>query len=255
MRKFVKDGLEVRVYASRASMGRAAAKDISSKIREILGVRKYVNMVFAAAPSQNEVLASLREDASVDWTRVRAFHMDEYAGLGRRAPQSFGNFLRRSLFSHVPLRRAYYIRGDAPSPEEEAGRYSDLLRRFPPDIVVMGIGENGHIAFNDPWEADFGDPLTVKTVNLDGVCRQQQVNDGCFRRIEDVPLRALTLTVPALAGIPNIYCVVPALSKAGAVKRTVEGEIGEACPATVLRTRRGAVLYLDRDSSSKLSLP
>jgi glucosamine-6-phosphate deaminase len=252
MKRFVKDGLEVRIYASRASMGRAAAADIAARIRELQRTRDVVNVVFAAAPSQNEVHRALRNDRTVDWSRVRAFHMDEYIGLGRTAPQSFGNFLRRNLFSHIPLRRAYYIRGGAASPEAEAERYAGLLRRFPPDIVVMGIGENGHIAFNDPWVANFRDPLAAKVVRLDGVCRQQQVNDGCFAALDAVPEKAITLTVPTLAGIENIFCIVPAAAKAAAVRDAVEGPVGEACPASVLRTRGGAVLYLDPDSSSLL---
>lgn len=252
MKSYRKDKLTVNIYPTRGEMGAAAARDIREKIVELLAQKAEINMIFAAAPSQNEVLATLAADPAIAWDRIHAYHMDEYINLDKDAPQGFGNFLRTHLFSLVPLASVSYIDITATDPEAEAARYGALLRDNPPDIVVMGIGENGHIAFNDPPVADFRDPRTVKPVRLDEVCRQQQVNDGCFARIEDVPTHAITLTVPTLVSAPWLFCIVPAATKAQAVHGTVCGEIGTHCPATVLRTRENAVLYLDADSSARL---
>ena len=250
MRTFLKDKLEVRIYENRTLMGEAAAKDISAKIKELLLKKTEINMIFAAAPSQNDVLLALVNDKSIEWNRVNAYHMDEYVGLAADAPQGFGNFLREHIFGLVQFKSVNYIDCTAKNPEEECGRYGKLLRENPTDIVVMGIGENGHIAFNDPGVADFNDKETVKVVELDAVCRQQQVNDGCFKALSDVPTHALTLTVPTLISAPWLFCIVPVKTKANAVRATVNGEICEECPASILRTRENAVLYLDNESSA-----
>ena len=176
--------------------------------------------------------------------------MDEYIGLDKDAPQGFGNFLKDHIFGRVPLKSVSYIDITAKDPEAESERYSALLSANPTDIVVMGIGENGHIAFNDPPVADFNDKRKVKPVKLDDICRNQQVNDGCFKCIDDVPTHALTLTVPTLVAAPNLFCIVPAKTKAWAVRETLCASIDEHCPASILRTRDGAVLYLDPDSAS-----
>ena len=252
MKTFTKDQLRVNVYSSRDEMGRAAAADVKAAILRALADKETINMIFAAAPSQNEVLANLATDREIPWERVNAFHMDEYIGLDKNAPQGFGNFLHSHIFGIAPFKSVNYIRIDAPDAEEECRRYEKLLSENPTDIVVLGIGENGHIAFNDPPFADFDDERLVKTVKLDEVCRNQQVNDGCFARIEDVPTHALTLTVPALMSGKELYCIVPAKTKANAVDRTVNGEITEDCPASVLRTHPHATLYLDPDSASLL---
>ena len=252
MKTFKKDNLNVNVYSSRDEMGAAAAADVKAAILRALGEKEEINMIFAAAPSQNEVLANLATDKQIPWGRVNAFHMDEYIGLDKNAPQGFGNFLRDHIFGIAPFKSVNYIRIDAPDAEEECERYEKLLRANPVDIVVLGIGENGHIAFNDPPFADFDDKKLVKTVKLDEVCRNQQVNDGCFAKIDDVPTHALTLTVPALMSGKELYCIVPAKTKANAVAATVNGEITPDCPASVLRTHVAATLYLDPDSSSLL---
>ena len=252
MKTFTKDQLRVNVYSSRDEMGRAAAADVKAAILRALADKETINMIFAAAPSQNEVLANLAIDREIHWERVNAFHMDEYIGLDKIAPQGFGNFLHSHIFGIAPFKSVNYIRIDAPDAEKECRRYEKLLSENPTDIVVLGIGENGHIAFNDPPFADFDDERLVKTVKLDEVCRNQQVNDGCFARIEDVPTHALTLTVPALMSGKELYCIVPAKTKANAVERTVNGEITEDCPASVLRTHPHATLYLDPDSASLL---
>ena len=252
MKNMKKDLLTVNIYDTRTQMGEAAAKDIKACILSLLETKETINMIFAAAPSQNEVLASLALDKEIPWERVNAFHMDEYIGLPADAPQGFGNFLKAHIFGLAPFKSVNYIDISAEDAEAECARYSALLAQYPTDIVVMGIGENGHIAFNDPPVADFADPKAVKPVLLDEICRNQQVNDGCFATIDDVPKYAITLTVPTLFAGKNLFCIVPAKTKANAVKATICGEIGEACPATILRRHENAILYLDGDSSSLL---
>ncbi|HML45999.1 MAG TPA: glucosamine-6-phosphate deaminase [Clostridia bacterium] len=232
-------------------MGRAAALDTARTIRQLLEFKPTVAMVFAAAPSQDEFLEALAADPSVDFTRIIAFHMDEYVGLPEDAPQRFGNFLKDRLFGKVSFREVHYLDGNAPG-AAECARYAALLARQPIDIVCMGIGENGHIAFNDPPVADFQDPVLVKCVALDTVCRMQQVHDGCFARLDDVPTHALTLTIPALMRADRHFCMVPAATKAEAVRRTVTGPIDTACPASILRTGRQVILYTDADSGACL---
>jgi len=252
MKSFQKDNLQVCVFENRTLMGEAAARDIKERICALLAEKSEINMIFAAAPSQNDVLKSLVEDTSIAWNRVNAYHMDEYIGLDKNAPQGFGNFLREHIFGLVPFKSVNYIDITTTDPEGEAERYGKLLRENPTDIVVMGIGENGHIAFNDPPVADFKDPKTVKPVKLDEICRQQQVNDGCFVRIEDVPTHAMTLTVPTLVSAPYLFCIVPAPTKAKAVYETLNGTIDEHCPASILRLQKNAILYLDDKSSALL---
>ncbi|MBO5479621.1 MAG: glucosamine-6-phosphate deaminase [Clostridia bacterium] len=251
MKTLKKDNLVVEIYENRTLMGEAAARDIKAKIAELLSQKQEINMIFAAAPSQNDVLKSLVEDKGIEWNRVNAYHMDEYIGLDKDAPQGFGNFLKNHIFGLVPFKSVNYIDITATDPEKEAERYGKLLEENPTDIVIMGIGENGHIAFNDPPVADFKDKRTVKPVKLDEVCRQQQVNDGCFESIDKVPTHAMTLTVPTLVRAPYLFCIVPASTKTKAVYETLNGSIDEHCPASVLRTHDNAKLYLD-DQSSKL---
>ncbi len=251
MKSIQVDKLQVEIYENRTLMGEAAARDIKAKIAELLSQKAEINMIFAAAPSQNDVLKALVEDKSIEWNRVNAYHMDEYIGLDKDAPQGFGNFLKEHIFGLVPFKSVNYIDITATDPEKEADRYGKLLDENPTDIVVMGIGENGHIAFNDPPVADFNDKKTVKPVTLDEVCRQQQVNDGCFASIDKVPTQAMTLTVPTLVRAPYLFCIVPAPTKAKAVYETLNGSIDEHCPASILRLQENAKLYLD-DQSSKL---
>ncbi len=252
MKAFQKDKLKVEIYDTRAEMGNAAARDIKAKIAQLLAEKGEINMIFAAAPSQNEVLAALADDGQIEWNRVNAYHMDEYIGLSADAPQGFGNFLKAHIFGRAPFKSVHYIDCTAADPEKEAARYEKLLGDNPPDVVVMGIGENGHIAFNDPPVADFKDARGAKVVKLDEVCRNQQVHDGCFARLEEVPKYAITLTVPTLVSAPWLFCIVPAKTKANAVKECLTGEIGEHCPASILRLQENAVLYLDKDSASLL---
>ena len=252
MREWRQDSLRVVAAPDRRAMGRAAAQDLCAAMRALLAEKHEISMIFAAAPSQNEVLAELAA-SDVPWQRVHAYHMDEYIGLPAGAPQSFGRFLTEHLFGKVKLASVNLIDARATDAQAECARYAALLAARPADIIVMGIGENGHIAFNDPGEADFHDKKLVKVVNLDEVCRMQQVNDGCFQAIEEVPQYALTLTIPTLIRAPHLFCVVPCATKAQAVKNTVEGEISECCPASILRTQKGAILYCDKDSAALLN--
>jgi glucosamine-6-phosphate deaminase len=178
--------------------------------------------------------------------------MDEYVGLPDDAPQRFGNFLKEHLFERVQPGRVEYIDGNAPDLQAECDRYAALLSERPLDIVCAGIGENGHMAFNDPHVADFDDPKTVKIVELDRTCRMQQVHDGAFATLGDVPTHALTLTMPTLMSARWIYCIVPGPSKREAVCRTVNGPISTACPATAMRRHDHAVLYLDTEAAKDL---
>lgn len=250
-----KDLLVVKISNSRYDMGRTAALDIREKMIELLEQKAEISMIFAAAPSQNEVLEQLISFKDIDWTRIHAYHMDEYIGLSANdSDKCFGHFLRERIFDKVPFKSVQLINGNAEDTETECERYARLLRANPADIVVMGIGENGHIAFNDPGVADFSDSKTVKVVALDEMCRMQQVNDGCFPCLDRVPRYALTLTCPALFSGKHLFCIVPAKSKAEAVKHTLCDDISEACPATILRKHGSAVLYLDNDSSSLLNI-
>ena len=241
------DRLKVRVYADRRAMGAAAGTDAAAKLRELLAAKRAVRMIFAAAPSQNEALDALAAAPGIDWSRLTAFHMDEYIGLAEDAPQRFSRYLRQRLFDRVRPGAVHLI--DSPkAAADECRRYADLLRAAPIDIVCLGIGENGHIAFNDPPVADFADPRVIKPVELDADCRQQQVNDGCFPSFAAVPTHALTLTIPTLMSGAHLFCAVPGPTKRRAVERTLTGEISTECPSTVLRRHAGCTLYVDRDS-------
>lgn len=239
--------MEIKVFKTRREMGDAAGKAVEAKIVDLLQRQHEVRMVFAAAPSQNDVLNYLRHSKAIPWNKITAFHMDEYVGLPDGAPQLFSSYLKTHLFDHVKLKEIHFINGNGG--EKEMQRYTRLLGEKPIDIVCLGIGENGHIAFNDPPVADFNDPRTVKEVELDQACRQQQVNDGCFPRIEDVPSHAVTLTIPALMAGKNLYCVVPGKTKRAAVANTLNGPLSTDCPASILRKHPHCRLYLDEDSS------
>jgi glucosamine-6-phosphate deaminase len=244
--------IKVNVFADRIQMGAAAARTTADIIRQLLTSQPVVNMIFAAAPSQNEFLAALSEQP-IEWSRINAFHMDEYIGLDEHSPQSFAFYLKEHLFDKIPFKSIHYLGGEAADLAAECRRYTDLLTKLPPDIVCMGIGENNHIAFNDPPVADFHDREMVKVVILDAECRQQQVNDGCFPSLVDVPERALTLTITALVKGRHIICVVPGERKAKAVYHTLHSPISEQYPSTILRQHRGVEMYLDKDSSKNLT--
>ena len=241
------DRLRVNIYPDRGALGRAAGGDVADAIRNLQSTKPNLRMIFAAAPSQNEMLATLAAAVGIDWSRVTAFHMDEYIGLPEDAPQRFGRFLRERLFDKVRPGKVRLI-DNGNDIQSEARRYGALLREASVDIVCLGIGENGHIAFNDPPVADFNDPETIKPVELDDACRRQQVNDGCFATFDSVPTHALTLTIPTLLAGAHLFCSVPGATKRQAVQRTLNGPISTECPSTILRQHPDCTLYVDRDS-------
>ncbi|MCR4707996.1 MAG: glucosamine-6-phosphate deaminase [Clostridiales bacterium] len=245
------ESLKVFICPDRDRMGIAAAKDAALRIRRLIDEKGEANVIFAAAPSQNEMLDQLQKE-DIDWRRVRAYHMDEYIGIDAAEPAGFGNFLDRAIFSKVPFMEKHYLLCKEDEYPEKCRVYEALLKAHPADLVLLGIGENGHLAFNDPAVADFRDPLVLKAVELDAVCRQQQVNDGCFPSLEAVPKRALTMTMSYLMSVPEAVCTVPGPRKADAVFNALCGPVTEACPASILRRHPSAALYLDRDSASRI---
>ena len=245
------DGLPVHVFDTRAEMGAAAARGAAHIIREAIGKKGEANVVFAAAPSQDDLIASLLGQ-DIDWRRVRGFHQDEYIGLDPAHSAGFGNFLRRAIFDRVPFGELFYMACPPDEAEAMCEKYTALLEEYPPDLIFLGVGENGHLAFNDPAVADFNDPRRVKVVSLDDVCRMQQVNDGCFASIDEVPRQALTLTMSQILAIPHAIAVVPTARKARAVAAALRGPVCERCPASALRRHTDARLYLDADSASLL---
>ena len=250
--EFYADKLAIKIYDSREKMGLAGAEIVAQKIKTLLSAQEFVNIIFASAPSQNEFLAALARHGTIEWERVNAFHMDEYIELPVKDPRAFASYLDAKIFGRRNFHTINYINGNAPYIGEECKRYSELLVRYPADIVCLGIGENGHLAFNDPHVADFNDPALVKMVKLDTASRHQQVSDGCFGQLNEVPAYAITLTIPALMAGKYIYVIVPGPQKAKAILNTVKKEIVEKYPSTILRRHENAVLFLDKDSGSML---
>lgn len=238
------DRLQVAVYGQRAATGRAAGTAVAGALREALAEQDRVRIMFAAAPSQLEMLRTLRTAPDIDWARVAVFHMDEYLGLSPDAPQLFGRFVTVELAGAVRPGQVHLIRSDG-DPAGSVQQYAELLAQAPLDIVCLGIGENGHLAFNDPPGARFDEPESVRVVELSEASRAQQVNDGCFARLNDVPRQAITVTVPTLMSGRRLVCTVPGASKRAAVARTLIGPIEASCPATVLRRHADCTLYLD----------
>lgn len=250
--KFRADKLNVYIYESRPKMGAAAAAVVAAEIRGLIDARGKAAAIFASAPSQNEFLSELVEAPGIDWSRVIGFHLDEYLGMDDRAPQSFRRFLIDRLTRKVALREFHGLRGEAEDGEVESHRYAKLLAATPPDFAVLGIGENGHLAFIDPPFCDFDDPEPVKVVELDDICRAQQVNDGAFATIDDVPRHALSLTIPTIMARPKLFAIVPGPAKREAIKSTIEGPVATTCPASILRRHPDAHLFIDSDSASLL---
>jgi glucosamine-6-phosphate deaminase len=243
--------LEVRVHPNRRALGVDAAAHVAKSIVAAIDTNGEARVIFACAPSQNEFLEALVMQP-INWAKVTVFHMDEYVGITADHPASFRRYLDERLLQRIdPVQAVNWIRAEE-EPTAECRRYATLLSRRPIDLVCLGIGENGHIAFNDPPVADFLDSSLIKVVELDTTCRQQQVNDGCFPDFESVATHALTLTVPALFGAREISCVVPGERKATAVRATLLGPIETACPASILRTHPRTVLHLDEASGALL---
>lgn len=250
--EFRADGIEVRVFADKLVLGAAAAAFVAGHLRQALLQQGEANLILATGASQYEFLDALRQAEGVDWSRVTAFHLDEYLGLSDQHPASFRRYLRERVFEHVPFSAIHLLQGDAPDPQTEVGRYAALLAERAIDVACIGIGENGHLAFNDP-PADFETGELVHIQTLDLACRSQQVREGHFTRVEDVPVRALTLSVSAIMRAQIISCVTPDDRKAEAVRCALEGPVSPNCPASVLRRHGNCRLHLDVHSASLLS--
>lgn len=244
------ENLEVKIYKNRELLGAAAATDMAEHMHKQFTFKNDLRIIFAAAPSQNEFLHNLVIQKNIPWNKVIGLHMDEYVGIAPDCRQSFGNFLKKGIFELVPFKKIYFFDPTNPNPEEECKRYANILSQAPIDIISLGIGENGHLAFNDPPVADFNDPHTVKIIELDDVCRQQQVNDGSFVRLDEVPKYGYTITIPEVMRGEKLFCMVPGPRKAAAVLETLTGDISTSCPATILRKHPNAILYLDIDSAN-----
>lgn len=244
------DKLRIEIHPTRESAGSAAALAAANALIQLAGSIKSVAVIFATGASQLDTLHALTGTPGLPWERVRGFHMDEYIGISAGHPASFRRYLRENLTQKVQMQEFFEIDGTAPDPEKACKDYAELLHSADPQLCLLGIGENGHLAFNDPGVADFNDPLDMKVVHLDSTCRQQQAAEGWFKNFEEVPDQAMTLTIPALFRVPKLIASVPGPRKAAIVRRTLEDSITMACPATLLRTHPNATVYLDRDSSA-----
>jgi len=228
-------------------MGKFSAEVAAAKIKGVIDKKGVARVVFASAPSQSEFLTHLINDKTIDWSQVVGFHMDEYIGLPVDSDQWFRIYLEEHLVNKIKLKVFHFIDGTKPW-EEMKETYENLLMEAQIDIVCLGVGENGHIAFNDPPVADFNDPELVKKVVLDPYSRQQQVNDGCFAHLDEVPTHALSLTIPALTNSQSMICTVPGPTKKEAVYKVLHDDISTACPATILRKHKDAYLILDKET-------
>jgi glucosamine-6-phosphate deaminase len=244
--------LEVQIYAAREDAGVAGAEIAARVIRAAIDREGKAAVVFASAVSQDPFLAAVRVRDDIEWRKITSFHLDEYAGMNDRHPASFRRFQRERLLDHVPMGKFEALNAEASDLDAEAARYSGLLRAAKPCLVVMGIGENGHLAFIDPPVCRFDEPRDVRPVDLDDICRMQQVHDGQFPTFDDVTKQALSLTVPFFLRVPRALVFVNGERKADAVQAAIEGPITQACPASALRWHPHATLFLDRAAASKL---
>ncbi|MBM3855991.1 MAG: hypothetical protein FJ399_23025, partial [Verrucomicrobia bacterium] len=245
--------MPVELFADNATLGCAAAAIVAAEIRARASAQATVRLLLGSGNSQLTFIAALTAESGVPWARVVCFHMDEYVGIAANHPASFRRWMKERVADQVRLRALHYVAGDAPDPVAEAARYAGLLAESPIDIVVLGFGENGHLAFNDPPFADFADPAAVKIVTLAEPCRRQQVGEGHFPNLAAVPAQAITVTIPTLLSARVILGVVPERRKAAAVRAALEGPITRGCPASILRRKPNARLLLDADSASALS--
>ncbi len=252
IREFTTEQLPVSIYPSNAALGVAAALEARDIINAAIAARGESNIIIATGNSQLTFLHALRDLDGIDWGRVEVFHMDEYLGLAPDHPASFPYFLHQHIIDAVKP-RAFHPVPNSPKDIETACRgYEALLRSHPADLCALGIGENGHLAFNDPPYADFDDPVWVKVIELAPASRRQQVGEGHFTGLDEVPTHAITLTIPALLSAKRVLAMVPEARKADAVYHSLHDPISESCPATLLRRTPHAHLYLDPDSSARL---
>lgn len=246
------DRLRVSVLPNRSLMAAAAAEHVAARLQDLLahGGGRRARVIFAAAASQAEFLDALAREPRIDWSRVDAFQLDEYVGLPRGQGRTFGEWLDEHIFSRVHPGRVEILDSTTRDPAAECVRYGALLNAGRLDLALVGIGENGHVAFNEPHVADFADPESVKTVEIDEITRRQQVRDGAFSEVALVPPLAMTVTMSTILTSQAITVVVPGLSKAAAVARTLDGPIETACPASGLRLHPDAVLFSDEAAMS-----
>lgn len=251
--RFTKAAIDVRVYVSKDALGEAAAAHVAERINHAILMRGQARVIFATGASQYEFLAALvwLKD-KVDWKHVTAFHLDEYIGLPDTHPASFRRYLHERLFNLLPFKTVHLLDGTAANPKAEAERYASLLASGPIDLACVGIGENAHLAFNDP-PADFDTKRLVHVVTLDEACRRQQVGEGHFPSMESVPGQALSLSVPAILRADHISCVVPDARKAAAVQCALEGTVTPDCPASALQKHNRTTVFLDIDSAAGLT--
>jgi glucosamine-6-phosphate deaminase len=240
----MRGGLILSVSPDARTAGTLAGRRAAEVLRGLLATRAGVRVAFAAAPSQDATLDALAAEEGIDWSRVTAYQLDDYVGLATGAPGTFSRYLDEHILGRVRPGRVEYmaLTGDAAA---EAARYGALVAERPLDLALIGIGENGHLAFNDPPGADRNDPLAARVVRLAESSRVQQVNDGCFPSLALVPVAALTLTLPSILGAREIVCTVPGRRKRAAVERALNGPVNGHSPASYLREHPAARLYLD----------
>lgn len=244
--------MKIEIHPTRAEAGAAAAHAAAEAIQQLAQKREAFAVIFATGASQLATLDALTSVPALPWQQVTGFHMDEYVGISADHPASFRRYMREKLTQKVAMKQFFEVDGSAHDPEEASRDYAEKLRAAEPQLCLLGIGENGHLAFNDPPVADFNDPLDVKVVTLDAMCRQQQTAEGWFPGVEDVPERAITLTIPALFRVPKLIVSVPGSRKAAIMRRTIQESIATACPSTILRTHPDVTVYLDADSAAQL---
>ncbi len=249
--QFKKGKLNVHVSHDEQSAGEASALFVAEHLNNAIKSKGFANLILATGASQFAFIEAIKK-LDIDWSKITVFHLDEYIGIPETHPASFRKYLKEKIIDSVRPKKMYYINGNADNIDNEIANYEKLLKEHPADVACIGIGENGHIAFNEPDIADFNDPKLVKIVQLDEVSRNQQLGEGWFPTLEDVPEEAISLTIPAMMNSKVISCMVPDKRKAEAVYNTLNAEISTDCPATILRKHENAVLFLDKDSASKL---
>jgi glucosamine-6-phosphate deaminase len=252
IKTFTIDSLFVEVYPSAYELAEGAAKFAQVYLRSLLRRQAKARILLATGSSQIQFLDILIKLGDVDWSKITCFHLDEYLGITPDHPASFQHYMREKVEKRIPLDKFHYIQGDAKEPFQESDRYSKLLKSQPIDLCCLGLGENGHLAFNDPSVANFEDTYDIKLVKLDDTNRQQQVKQGNFPDIEKVPQYAFTVTLPMICRADKIICLVPETRKAKVVKEMLQGEITTKCPASILRKQPQASLFLDVDSANLL---
>ena len=247
------DNLLVQIYNSEVEMAQNVAETAQKYLQSVLKQQNSAAVLLATGNSQLKFLDALITLGGVDWSRITLFHLDEYLGITADHPASFRRYMRELVEKRVAPKEFHYIEGDSLQPVAECDRYTKLLQAQPIDLCCLGVGENGHLAFNDPSVANFHDPYSVKLVKLDTVNRQQQVNTGQFPNLETVPQYAFTVTIPTICAAKKILCLAPDKRKANVVKEMLQGTVSTDCPASILRQQPQATLFLDVNSASLLS--